>query len=60
METSAKTGINSQQLFIEATKILYKDYLKYNNIENNANKNNLKLTNYDSNNFNDEKNNRCC
>ena len=60
METSAKTGINSQQLFIEATKILYKDYLKYNNIENNANKNNLKLTNYVSNNFNDEKNNRCC
>jgi len=60
METSAKTGINSQQLFIEATKILYKDYLKYNNIENNNNKNNLKLTNYDSNNFNDEKNNRCC
>jgi len=60
METSAKTGINSQQLFIEATKILYKDYLKYNNIENNNNKNNLKLTNYDSNNFNNEKNNGCC
>ena len=26
METSAKTGYNAQELFIEAAKILYKDY----------------------------------
>ena len=30
METSAKTGFNAQQLFIEAAKILYIDFLKYN------------------------------
>ena len=26
METSAKTGFNTQELFVEAAKILYKDY----------------------------------
>ena len=30
METSAKTGFNAQQLFIEAAKVLYIDFLKYN------------------------------
>ena len=29
METSAKTGINTQELFVEAAKLLYKDYTKY-------------------------------
>ena len=29
METSAKTGFNTQKLFIEAAKLLYKDYSKY-------------------------------
>lgn len=28
-ECSAKSGINAQSVFIEATKILYSDYLKY-------------------------------
>ena len=28
-ETSAKTGMNAQELFIEAAKLLYKDYTKY-------------------------------
>lgn len=27
METSAKTGLNAQLLFIEATKMLYKEYI---------------------------------
>ena len=31
MESSAKTGFNAQKIFIEAAKILYKDYLKYQN-----------------------------
>ena len=31
METSAKTGINAQKVFIEAAKLLYNDYLKYQN-----------------------------
>ena len=29
METSAKTGFNTQELFVEAAKILYLDYNKY-------------------------------
>ena len=29
LETSAKTGYNTQELFIEAAKLLYKDYTKY-------------------------------
>ena len=31
METSAKTGFNAQNLFIEASKILYNEYNKYKN-----------------------------
>ena len=29
METSAKTGLNAQELFAEAAKILFEDYCKY-------------------------------
>ena len=29
MEASAKTGINAQNVFIEAAKVLFDDYLKY-------------------------------
>jgi small GTP-binding protein len=29
MESSAKTGLNAQKIFIEAAKVLYADYLKY-------------------------------
>ena len=29
METSAKTGMNAQELFIEAAKLLYEDYKEY-------------------------------
>ena len=29
METSAKNGFNAQNLFIEAGKILYNEYVKY-------------------------------
>ena len=29
METSAKTGLNAQELFVEAGKLLYKEYAKY-------------------------------
>ena len=31
METSAKTGFNAQNVFIECAKILYLEYIKYNN-----------------------------
>ena len=30
MECSAKNGINSQDIFVEAAKILYDDFVKYN------------------------------
>ena len=30
MESSAKTGMNVQDIFIHAAKILYKDFLEYN------------------------------
>ena len=39
METSAKTGYNTQELFIEAAKLLYKEYI----ILNKTPKNNHKL-----------------
>jgi len=29
METSAKTGVNAQKVFVESAKLLYIDYLKY-------------------------------
>ena len=62
METSAKNGTNVQEIFIEASKILYKDFLNYEFSEssnNNNNKNNKNLNFPDINN-NEEKNNRCC
>ena len=31
IETSAKTGMNAQEIFIEAAKILYDDYILYKN-----------------------------
>ena len=33
-ETSAKTGFNSQLIFVQSCKILYKDYLKYKELAN--------------------------
>ena len=29
METSAKTGLNAQEIFVEAGKLLYREYTKY-------------------------------
>ena len=49
METSAKTGLNARNVLVEAAKILYNDYLKFdemnnnNNDDNNNNKNKNKL-----------------
>ena len=31
METSAKSGLNTEELFVEAAKLLYGDYKKYKN-----------------------------
>ncbi len=38
METSAKTGMNAQELFIHAARILFKDYNLYQNDKKNKNK----------------------
>lgn len=42
METSAKTGMNSKELFVEAAKILYNDYSKYKVKKNKKNGEKLK------------------
>ena len=33
METSAKTGFNAKEIFIEAARILYKEYNKYKKVD---------------------------
>ena len=38
METSAKTGYNARNVLIEAAKLLYQDYLKLEQNEDNNNK----------------------
>ena len=54
METSAKTGMNSEELFIEAAKILFNDYNKY---LAEKKKSNGKLLNNDT---NKSKKKSCC
>ena len=41
METSAKTGYNTEELFVEAAKLLYKDYVSLKTSQRNIQK--LKL-----------------
>ena len=36
MECSAKTGYNSKDVFLEATKLLYRDYIKYRSSRSNS------------------------
>lgn len=36
MECSAKTGYNSKDVFLEATKLLYRDYIKYKSSRSNS------------------------
>ena len=45
METSAKSGFNSKELFMNGSKILYKEYEKLNNLEKNKKKNEEKILN---------------
>ena len=58
---SAKNGFNTQKLFIEASKILYKDYLMYKNKQKNKNK--VESKNDEKNklkNDDDKKKSSCC
>lgn len=41
MEASAKTGLNAQNVFIEAAKVLYEDYLKFKENKDKGKANNL-------------------
>jgi hypothetical protein len=36
-ETSAKNNVNTQEIFIKSTMLLYKEYLKYKNLYNSSN-----------------------
>ena len=45
METSAKSGFNSKELFMNGAKLLYKEYEKLNNLEKNKKKNEEKILN---------------
>ena len=56
METSAKTGMNAEELFVEAGKLLYKEYTKY---KKKSKKTGEKLKNEDDG-GNKEKNKKGC
>ena len=56
METSAKIGFNTQELFVEAAKVLYEDYKKY---KGKPKKMGEKLTKTDKEKKDNEKNG-CC
>ena len=43
METSAKTGYNARNVLIEAAKLLYQDYLKFDKNQNDINDRNKKI-----------------
>ena len=58
IETSAKTGMNAKEIFVQAAKILYNDYVLYNNEKKNKENSNTnkKLTNQPE----TQKKNKCC
>ena len=45
METSAKSGFNSKELFMNGAKLLYKEYENLNNLDKNKKKNEEKILN---------------
>ena len=59
METSAKTGLNTRALFVEAGKLLYKEYLKYKNKPNQIGEK-LKNDVEEDEDINEKKKKRCC
>ena len=62
METSARTGENVEKLFVEATKLLYKEYMSIQKKMTKKEKNNkikLEETNEEEQNENDNKSCNC-
>ena len=57
METSAKTGFNTQELFVEAAKLLFEDYNKY---KSKPKKTGEKLKLENDNNVEESKKRGCC
>ena len=59
METSAKTGFNAREIFIEAARVLYREYNKYKKVDEEKK---IKLPNLSEQNPNDviEKNKCSC
>jgi GTPase SAR1 family protein len=43
METSAKTGLNTEELFVQAVKLLFKDYCLYKKNKEKNNKEKMML-----------------
>jgi len=67
IETSAKTGLNAQAVFVEAAKILYQEHLKYKTMTNPDQANNISIKEQDlHNDLNDDedmqkkKKKKCC
>ena len=63
MESSAKTGYNARNVLVEAAKILYKDYLKLRDAEeneNNPNKNNSRNQKISKQEDGNNKKKKCC
>ena len=58
METSAKTGFNTQELFVQAAKVLYEDYMLYKKKQRRPSEK-VKLEK-DNKNNNKEKKGGCC
>ena len=57
METSAKTGFNTQELFVQAAKVLYEDYMLYKKKQRRPSE---KVKLEKDNNNNKEKKGGCC
>ena len=58
IETSAKTGMNAQEIFVQAAKVLYRDYIEYKKEKKKEEEeNNLKIN---ENNQNQNNQRKCC
>jgi len=58
IETSAKTGMNAQEIFVQAAKVLYRDYIEYKKEKKKEEEeDNLKI---DENNQNQNNQRKCC
>jgi GTPase SAR1 family protein len=57
IESSAKTGLNAKEIFIQAAKLLFYEYQKLLHLQENVKKEHKKL---ELNNINNKKKKACC